>query len=192
MYGNLLCLNSLLIIVDIINSVSRFVNPLIMKIITPIILVAFFLSTCSPREDQQSNLRSSTYELYRANFNPTSGSVTVTELSPGVLKFHISLKNTDKNNMHPAHLHFGSVREVGEVAFRLNDVDGATGESITILDQASLSNGDLLTYDDFLQMNGSIKVHMNDTYFSKMVLSFGNVGKNEDYFFTGVAVCTGH
>jgi len=41
-------------------------------------------------------------------------------------------------------------------------------------------------------MDASIKVHMNDNYFKHMVLSFGNVGKNENYFFDGVAMCTGH
>ena len=55
-----------------------------------------------------------------------------------------------------------------------------------------MSDGEVLTYDSFLEMDASIKVHMNDNYFKHMVLSFGNVGKNENYFFDGVAMCTGH
>ncbi len=158
------------------------------------ILFAFLILaiSCDTSEEQKEELRSTTYTMYRANYNPTSGEVKVTELSPGVLEFEIILKNTDPNSQHPAHLHFGSVREVGELAFDLNPVDGATGKSVTILDKETLSNGDLLTYDAFKQLDGSVKVHMNEDFFQHMVLSFGNVGKNEEYFFDGVAICTGH
>ena len=158
-----------------------------------LILYAFVtLSACSIGDEPGTTERSSTYLLYRANFNPVSGDVTVKELAPGKLQFSIKLQNTAEGGEHPAHLHFGTVREVGELAFALNPVDGTTGESITVLDQVQLSDGELLTYDNFLEMDASIKVHMNDNYFKHMVLSFGNVGKNENYFFDGVAVCTGH
>lgn len=160
--------------------------------ITVLFALLFFIMSCETSQDQTEELRSTTYTMYRANYNPTSGEVIVTELSPGVLEFKISLKNTDPNNQHPAHLHFGSVREVGELAFNLNPVDGATGKSVTVLDKEKLSNGDLLTYDVFKQLDGSVKVHMNEDFFQHMVLSFGNVGKNEEYFFDGVAICTGH
>ena len=76
----------------------------------------------------------------------------------------------------------GSISEVGELAFRLNPIDGSTGTSVTILDQAQLSNGEILTYDSFLSMNGSIKIHMDELYFKNMVLSYANVGSNQDYF----------
>lgn len=163
-----------------------------MKKILFLSLSALLTFACQSPEEQKEELKTSIYTLYRANYNPTSGEVKVTELSPGVLEVSIKLKNTDKENDHPAHLHFGTVREVGELAFSLNPVNGATGESVTILDKVVLSNGDLLTYDAFLQLDGSVKVHMDDNYFKHMVLAFGNVGKNEEYFFDGVAVCTGH
>lgn len=143
-------------------------------------------------EDPTESLQKSTYYLHRANYNPVSGEVTVTELAPGQLQFHIVLQNTQEGVEHPAHLHFGSVSEVGELAYLLNPVDGSTGESYTVLDHVLLSSGDTLTYSRFLEMDGSIKIHMNEDYFRHMVLAFGNVGKNEDYLFDGVAVCTGH
>jgi len=163
-----------------------------MKNVLLIFSVFVILSACSTGDEPGTAERSSTYLLYRANYNPVSGDVTVRELAPGQLQFHIKLQNTTEGGEHPAHLHFGSVREVGELAFALNPVDGSTGESVTVLDGVQLSDGSMLTYDNFLEMDASIKVHMNDNYFKHMVLSFGNVGKNENYFFDGVAMCTGH
>ncbi|MFT6866547.1 MAG: hypothetical protein ACJA08_001378 [Cyclobacteriaceae bacterium] len=150
----------------------------------------FLFSSCAKKE--VTNPREKTYYLHRANLNPVSGKAVFTEIFPGKLQVSISLVNTSPNITHPAHLHFGSVREVGELAFALNPVDGKTGKSVTILDQVPLSSGDILSYELLNEMNGSVKIHMNDTFFSHMVLAFGNIGKNEDYFFDGVAVCTGH
>jgi len=130
--------------------------------------------------------------MRQANYNPVYGNVKVTELEPGKLEISIQVENTSKNLSHPTHLHFGSISEVGELAFKLNSIDGNTGTSVTILDQAQLSNGEILTYDTFLSMNGSIKIHMDELYFKNMVLSYANIGANQDYFFDGVAVCTGH
>ncbi|MEQ9303233.1 MAG: hypothetical protein RJQ14_04900 [Marinoscillum sp.] len=143
-------------------------------------------------ENDVLDTQESTYLLHRANFNPTKGKITVTALEPDKLEFRIQLENTTEGSIHPAHLHFGSVSEVGDLALKLNPVDGATGESVTILDDVALADGRKLTYDLFLELDGSIKIHMNDNYFKHVVLAFGNIGKNEDYLFDGVAVCTGH
>ncbi|MFY0605960.1 MAG: hypothetical protein JXR10_04540 [Cyclobacteriaceae bacterium] len=156
-----------------------------------IFILILILGACQEQEETVA-LESSTYTMHRANFNPSQGEVIVTELSPSSLLIEIELNNTDSQGSHPAHLHFGSVREVGELAFSLNPVNGETGKSSTTLDKVILSNGEMLTYDRFLELDGSIKVHMNDNFFKHMVLSYANVGKNEQYFFDGVAVCTGH
>lgn len=163
-----------------------------MRNFTSLFIVGLVLFAGCESDDPTDSLQKSTYYLHRANYNPVSGKVTVTELSPGKLEFHIVLENTQEGIEHPAHLHFGSVSEVGDLAYRLNPVDGSTGESYTVLDNEVLTTGDTLTYSRFLEMDGSIKVHMNEDYFKHMVLAFGNVGKNEDYLFDGVAVCTGH
>ncbi len=160
-----------------------------MKKLVFILVSIAILNSCQQKED---NPREKTYFLHRANLNPVSGKVTFTELSPGKLQVLITLTNTSPDITHPAHLHFGSVSEVGELAIALNPVDGKTGKSVTILDQVELTSGDILNYDMLNEMNGSVKIHMNDTFFSHMVLAFGNIGKNEDYTFDGVAVCTGH
>lgn len=159
------------------------------RFIWMVVLAAGIVSCNKPEE---VSLREKTYNMHPANLNSTQGTVVFTELAPAKLQVEIILSNTVEGIDHPAHLHFGSVREVGELATLLNPVDGATGKSVTILDQVKLSSGQLLTYELLGQMNGSVKVHMNDTYFKHLVLTFGNIGQNEDYFFDGTAVCTGH
>tara|TARA_Y100001972_G_C7666843_1_gene337434 strand:- start:6381 stop:6866 length:486 start_codon:yes stop_codon:yes gene_type:complete len=157
-----------------------------------LLLSILLLVACNINQEPETLVRSVDYPMRQANYNPVYGNVKVSELAPGKLEISILVENTSKNLTHPAHLHFGSISEVGELAFRLNPIDGSTGTSVTILDQAQLSNGEILTYDSFLSMNGSIKIHMDELYFKNMVLSYANVGSNQDYFFDGVAVCTGH
>ena len=163
-----------------------------MKVTIQLASILIIIGLFGCQSNSEPDLRQNTYLLHRANSNPVRGDVTVTELGPGKLEFRIQVENTVEGGVHPAHLHFGGVSEVGELALRLNDVDGATGESVTVVENTVLSDGQELTYDLFLTLDGSVKIHMNDTYFKHMVLSFGNVGKNEDYLFDGVAVCTGH
>lgn len=152
----------------------------------------FLLVAGACQKVDEPSVREETYQLHKATFNPTSGTATIRELAPGKLEFIIELKHTFEGLDHPAHLHFGTISEVGELACKLNPVIGATGKSVTVLDHITLSNGEVLGYDLLQEMNGSIKIHMNDNYFSKFVISYGNIGQNENYAFEGVSTCTGH
>lgn len=132
------------------------------------------------------------YNMYQATINPVRGEVVFTELDEGKVQVEISLRNTLEDVRHPAHLHFGSVKEIGELALVLNSVDGNTGKSVTILDQVQLSNGTTFDFDQLYEMNGSVKIHMSETFFKDRVLSFGNIGKNENYDVGGITTCVGH
>ncbi len=159
----------------------------ILYFVLPILLFA-----CDINQSSDAIERSQEYPMRQANYNPVYGSVKVSELGPEKIEISIKLENTKSGLEHPAHLHFGSVSEVGELAYKLNPIEGGSGTSVTILDRVQLKGGDILSYDRFLNLNGSVKVHMDNLYFKNMVLSFANVGSNLDYFFDGVAVCTGH
>jgi hypothetical protein len=129
--------------------------------------------------------------LYQAGFTPTQGAATITDLGSGKLKVEIKLNPFIKGR-YPAHLHYGDIREVGELAYRLTDVDGETGKSVTILDRVEMTNGEILTYDLLMEMNGSIKIHLNSELFKNTVLAYGNVGINDNYLSNGITACTGH
>ncbi len=155
-------------------------------------LLALITLACSTNEEPENIIREQTYLLHRATQTRINGTATVTELGPGRVKITIQLQNTAAGFAHPAHLHFGSIEEVGELAYKLNDVDGATGKSETVLDQVTLEDGSVLDYLMLQEMNGSIKVHMNDSFFKPFVLTYGNIGQNENFLFDGAATCTGH
>jgi hypothetical protein len=163
-----------------------------MKTLSILFFAAILIFSCQQEIDNEVIDRERTYLLHRAGYVPTSGEVTFKELAPGKLEISINLSNTDANYDFPAHLHFGTINEVGELAVRLNDVEGATGTSVTILDQVKLSDGTLLNYDALQDLNGSVKIHMSENLFKHIVLAYGNVGANENYVTDGIAVCTGH
>lgn len=160
-----------------------------MKNLLPLIMISLLALGCQEQEDKN---RSMSYNMYQATSSPVRGEVIFTELADGKIQVEISLANTFKEVRHPAHLHFGSVKEIGELALALNPVDGNTGNSVTVLDQVPLSNGEVFSFDQLYEMNGSVKIHISETFFKDKVLSFGNIGKNENYDVGGVTVCTGH
>jgi ethanolamine utilization microcompartment shell protein EutS len=119
-----------------------------------------------------------TYNLFRAGYEPIHGTVTFTESETKAIAVEITLENTDARFDFPAHLHFGTISEVGELAIRLEDV--------------KLSSGEIFTYDMLSQFNGSVKIHLAEGLFGYVVLAYGNVGANENYLSDGLAVCVGH
>ncbi|MFY0690001.1 MAG: hypothetical protein JXQ90_22710 [Cyclobacteriaceae bacterium] len=135
--------------------------------------------------------RSSEYLLHRAGQAPVRGLVTFTEMEPGKIQVLIELENTDERYAFPAHLHFGSITEVGELAIRLEDVEGASGRSVTILDQEVIGE-EVFTFDMLSEMNGSVKIHLSEGLFGHVVLSYGNIGANENLLSDGMTMCTGH
>lgn len=154
-----------------------------------LIVVTLAFTSCNEKEDDRPE---SVFLLHRVGAAPIQGQVTFTSLDQRKVQVAITLQNTQDGQPFPAHLHFGTVREVGELAFRLNDVDGKTGESVTVLDNVKLSDGETFTYDMLQNMNGSVKIHMNDSFFKNFAVASGNIGKNENYVLDGIAVCTGH
>lgn len=163
------------------------------KLIWVMVLVGFWSCTSSTDELQ---VRESVYLLHRVSTTAIEGRVTFTEVNPTTVQVAITLSGTEEGMPFPAHLHFGTVTETGELAFRLNDVDGATGESITMLENQRLADGELLTYDLLQEMNGSVKIHMNvpeGSAFSNFAVATGNIGANSrEYDPNSITVCVGH
>lgn len=150
------------------------------------------LTACVSDNEVVPNQKSLKYVLHQAGSTPVSGTVIFKEIEFGKIEVEISLQNTRDDFDFPAHLHFGSISEVGELAFRLNDVKGKTGKSITLLDQVTLSTNELVTLSLIEQLNGSVKIHLGDLFFRQSVIAYGNIGLNKNYISDGMAVCVGH
>jgi hypothetical protein len=159
-----------------------------MKAIINILVLCVFVGLlgCQQEEGVEKN-----YWLYQAGFTPTNGNVKATDLGDGSIKLEIQLKPFIPGQ-YPSHLHFGDILETGELAVRLTDLDGKTGKSVTILKDQEMSNGELLTFQKFLALNASIRVHTNDLLNKSVVVAYGNVGKNDNYLDVGLSTCIGH
>lgn len=163
------------------------------KLICVMVLVGLW--SCTSGTDELE-VRESVYLLHRVSTTPVEGQVTFTEIDPTTIQVAIRLSGTESGLPYPAHLHFGTVTEAGELAFKLNEVDAATGESITMLDNQALSDGETLTFDLLQEMNGSVKIHMNvpaGSAFSNFTIATGNIGANSrEYDPNSITVCVGH
>ncbi|MGY6560339.1 MAG: hypothetical protein ACXIT9_13765 [Nitritalea sp.] len=137
------------------------------------------------------------YPLFQGNAPfAFDGTFTVRELEDGTLTLDLRMNGPkgDASVAFPAHLHFGSYNEVdADIAFLLTPVNSETLRSETVL--GSLSNGKTLTFADFQNFDGHIKVHLADSgpeY--EQILVAGNVGRNdtspEAFDATAITVCS--
>lgn len=117
-----------------------------------------------------------TYALQQASDFAVSGTVTFKEKRDGSALVRIELSGTDGEVKLPAHLHLGDISAPGaDVAALLSPVVGSTGISETTLDQ--LADETKLTYQELINLDACIKIHLSDTGIERdIILAGGNVG----------------
>jgi len=116
-----------------------------------------------------------TYQLVERSNSGVSGSATLEELDDGTSKLTIDLNGTPSNGLHPSHIHMNTAAEGGEIIVSLNEVDGSTGMSETIISQDD--NGNMVTYQDLLNIDGYINVHLSADDLGTIVAQ-GDIGQN--------------
>lgn len=119
---------------------------------------------------------SKTYDLNENAVPGISGKATFFERSNGEALSRIELMNTPANGVHPAHIHVNSLAEGGDIAIILNSVDGNNGISNTNI--AQLDNGTQFGYDDLLDFDGYINIHLSEEDLATVVAD-GDIGQNE-------------
>ena len=124
---------------------------------------------------------STTYELAEKAVPGINGSVTLFERQNGEALSIIELNNTPEGGVHPAHIHNGNALEGGGIAVSLNSIDGTTGMSKTSISQ--LDDGTPISYNDLLEFNGYVNVHLSAEELSTIVAQ-GDIGENS---LTGVS-----
>lgn len=90
-------------------------------------------------------------------------------------KITVELDGTTAGNMHPAHIHFNSAAVGGAIAVSFTDINGASGRSVTMVSE--LDNGTPITYEELINFNGYVNVHLSATQLSTLVAQ-GNIGSN--------------
>ncbi|NNL08987.1 MAG: CHRD domain-containing protein [Croceitalea sp.] len=116
------------------------------------------------------------YQLGSVSDPGISGTATFTELDDNTVSLEINLQNTSDGEMHPAHIHFNTAAEGGDIAVSLEAVDGDSGMSTTIISQ--LNDGTPITYDGLLNFDGYINVHFSADDLGTLIAQ-GDIGQNE-------------
>ena len=119
---------------------------------------------------------SKTYDLAAVDIESISGTATFSKRVNGETLAQIMLMNTPEDGMHPAHIHFNTAAEGGNIAVSFNPVDGASGRSVTNI--SSLDDDSAISYDQLLNFDGYINVHLSMEDLGTLVAQ-GDIGQNE-------------
>jgi hypothetical protein len=142
-------------------------------------LAANQLGTIVAQGDIGSNELTQNFKEYPLNelaVPGISGSIIFKERLNGFTLASIQLDNTPEGGMHPAHIHANSAAEGGGILVSFNPVNGTTGTSETTIRQ--LDNGQPLTYNQILDMDGYVNVHLSMNQLATIVAQ-GDIGGNE-------------
>ncbi|THD68112.1 hypothetical protein E7Z59_08640 [Robertkochia marina] len=150
------------------------------------LLIAFLLPGCSDDDDNNgtdpggedpiTEVTSKTYNLGEVDESGISGTARFAEMSDGSVTIDLDINNTPSDGQHPAHIHFNTAAEGGDIALTLGTVDGNTGESTVNVTQ--LDDGTAITYAELLEYNGYINVHLSSDELQTIVAQ-GDIGGNE-------------
>jgi len=136
---------------------------------------------------------STSYDLGSVAVATISGTAAFHERKNGEALAIIELQNTPAGGEHPGHIHMNTAAEGGGIAFTFNPVNGDTGLSKTNV--SNLDDGNSFEYNDVLDYNGYINIHLSATELSTLVAQ-GDIGQNEltgnstSYDLGSVAVAT--
>ena len=116
-----------------------------------------------------------TYTLYEKDVEGIMGTATFIENTDNSVTINLDIMNTPSGGMHPAHIHFNTAAEGGDIALTLGTVNGDTGMSTITASQ--WDNGTPFNYDDLLDFDGYINVHLSADQLGTIVAQ-GDIGQN--------------
>lgn len=151
------------------------------KFILPIIMGAMIVTSCSNDDDDiippiVDGGDSETYQLSSVSNPDISGTAKIIDNDDDSITVELELKNTPSGGMHPAHIHFNTAAEGGDIAVTLGTVDGSTGMSSVTF--STLDDGTAISYEELLDFDGYINVHASADDLATLVAQ-GDIGQNE-------------
>ena len=152
----------------------RKINLILLTIIT----AAFFYSCEDNDQEYVFNTPSGnqvTYNLATKDVEGISGTATFVENTNSTVTIVLDISGTSTGGIHPAHIHFNSALEGGDIALTLNPVNGSTGGSATTT--TKLDDGSPISFNDFLDFDGYINVHLSASELETIVAQ-GDIGQN--------------
>ena len=141
--------------------------------------VALSITSCGIDDDGNNdgptgNFKS--YALASVDDPNISGTALFIENSNNTTTIELTLEGTPSGGAHPAHIHFNTAAEGGDIAVTLGTVDGNTGFSSVVVSQ--LDNGTAITFNELIMFDGYINVHLSADNLATLVAQ-GDIGENE-------------
>ena len=115
------------------------------------------------------------YALNEVGGSGVSGEVTFDKRKNGKAQITIALEGTVDGGDHPAHIHANNAATDGTIVLDLNNVNGATGMSVTSANK--LKDGTEITYDQLVAYNGHVNVHASVADLGTLIAQ-GDIGSN--------------
>lgn len=135
------------------------------------------MTSCDNDDDSEEFMgRIQTYTLASVSNPNISGEATFMENSDGSTTVEIQLTGTLSGGSHPAHIHFNTAAEGGDIAVSLGAVNGDTGFSSQTF--SKLDNGTDVSFEELLDFDGYINVHLSANDLATLVAQ-GDIGQNE-------------
>ena len=140
----------------------------------------FIFTSCNDNDDIIQDIplgtgNTTTFELGTKDVSGIFGTATFVERVDGTTDVNILLRGTPNGGQHPAHIHFNSAAQGGDIAVTLGTVDGASGYSTINL--STLDDGTPITYNELINFDGYINVHLSADELSTIVAQ-GDIGSN--------------
>jgi len=162
-----------------------------MKLYSALLLTLFFVA-CSTDDDMTTEFTGNemVYNLTpESTYYSGSGTVTFRERIDNGVTIDIAMDPTGSGGTHPAHLHYGTFDiPDAEMAAMLTPVDATTGTSSTTI--YKFLDDTEVTYNDLMNFDGSIKVHLDDGANKKVVIAATNIGLNASMDISDIASCS--
>ena len=124
---------------------------------------------------QESTGETETFDLSSVSDSSISGTATFMENEDNSTTVEISLNGTT-SGMHPAHIHFNTAAEGGDIALTFEPIDGATGMSTTTF--STLDDGTAISYSEVIDFDGYINVHFSADDLGTLIAQ-GDIGEND-------------
>ena len=164
----------------------NFTNKLMKSQILKILILAIVFASCSSDDENivmdENEMEeipfvgdTKVYPLMSVSNSSISGTATFMMNEDNSTTVELEINGASSSN-HPAHIHFNTAAEGGDIAISLTAVDGTSGMSTTTF--SALDDGTSISYDDLLSFNGYINVHESADDLETLI-SQVDIGQNE-------------
>lgn len=145
------------------------------RLIIPLLFSLLLFCSCETDDDPIPERFEATYAIDEINDSGINGEITFLKTDENSTLITVKLNGTVAGNTHPVRIHSTSPEQEGPVVRELNPVNGATGQSETLV--TVLADGTATTYEDWVSFDGYVLVHQSEANMDVQI-ALGLLGQN--------------